>query len=133
MRYKTIPGSLLTSLWAFLLFNMIFRDLHQFGKADFIKEVMSGTVNGVNITDELMLFGGFLAEIPIAMLLVSKFAGNKTSKWANVIAALITMFVLVSGLPYADLDDIFFLVIEVFTLLMIIWSAWKLGAVHYSE
>ena len=127
MRYKPKPRSMLTSLWAFLLFNMIFRDLHQFGKADFIREILTGTVNGVTITDELMLFGGFLAEVPIAMLLVSKLAADRINKWANIIAALVTMFVLLSALPYADLDDIFFLIVEVLTLLTIIRVAWKIN------
>ena len=39
----TLPADrrpLLSSLWAFILFNMIFRDLHQFLAPGYIKQMM---------------------------------------------------------------------------------------------
>ena len=123
---KIDSRSLLSTLWIFILFNMIFRDLHQFGKEGFIEEIMSGVVNGVKITDELMLFGGFLAEIPILMVLLSKILPNRANKWTNIIASVITVPVLLSAAPSADMDDIFFMTIEVIAFLSIIYIAWKL-------
>lgn len=123
---KIKPQTLLSTLWIFVLLNMVFRDLHQFGKAGFIEEMMSGLVNGVKITDELMLFGGFLAEIPILMVLLSRILNDKANKWANIIASVITMLVLLSALPSADMDDVFFMIIEVVAFLLIIRIAWKL-------
>ncbi|MEO1052284.1 MAG: DUF6326 family protein, partial [Bacteroidota bacterium] len=107
-----------------------FRDLHQFGKAAFIEEIMTGIVNGVIITDELMLLGGFLAEIPILMVLLSRVLADKPNKWANIVASIITMLVLLSALPAADMDDIFFMVIEMITFLWIIRIAWKLPSLN---
>ncbi len=125
-KYKIETQSLLSTLWVFVLLNMIFRDLHQLGKKGFIEEIMSGVVNGVKITDELMLFGGFLAEIPISMVLLSRILNDKANKWANIIASVITMLVLVSALPSADMDDVFFMIIEVVAFLSIIRIAWNL-------
>ena len=123
---KIEKQSLLSTLWIFVLLNMIFRDLHQFGKEGFIEEMMSGVVNGVRITEELMLFGGFLAEIPILMVLLSRKLPDQANKWANVIASVITMAVLLSALPSADMDDLFFMVIEVIAFISIVLIAWKL-------
>lgn len=109
---------------------MIFRDLHQFGKKGFIEEMISGVVNGVKITDELILFGGFLAEIPILMVLLTRILNDKANKWANIMASIITMLVLLSALPSADLDDIFFMIIEIAAFLLIIRIAWKLPSLN---
>lgn len=124
-KYKIQPQSLLSTLWVFVLINMIFRDLHQLGKKSFLEEIMSGVVNGINITDELMLVGGFLVEIPILMILLSRILPDKANKWANLIAGTITSLVLLSALPSADMDDIFFTIIEVVAILSIFRIAWK--------
>ena len=105
---------------------MVFRDLHQLGNKGFLEEIMTGVVNGVEITDELMLIGGFLAELPILMVLLSRILSNKVNKWANIIASIITMLVLFSGLASADMDDVFFMIIEAAAFLVIIVTAWKL-------
>ncbi len=68
--HKTIGmdiKALLSTLWIFVLFNMIFRDLHEFGRPGFLEEIMTGVVNGVQITEGLMLIGGIMAEVPISM------------------------------------------------------------------
>ncbi len=127
------PQTLLSTLWIFILLNMIFRDLHQLGKKDFLVEIMSGVVNGVEITEELMLLGGVLAEIPILMVLISRLLSDQANKWANIVASSVTMLVLVSALHYADLDDIFFMVIEVVAFLAIIRIAWLLPSIHGSQ
>jgi hypothetical protein len=49
---------------------MIFRDLHEFGRPGFLEEITTGIVNGVQITEELMLVGGVMAEVPISMVLL---------------------------------------------------------------
>lgn len=123
---KIKPEAILSTIWIFILFNMIFRDLHQFGNKGFLEEIMTGVVDGVEITDELMLVGGVLVEIPIVMVLLSRILNYKVNKWANIMASVITMLILLSGLPSADMDDIFFLIIEVAAFISIIIIAWKL-------
>ncbi len=125
-KQKIKPQTLLSTLWVFILLNMVFRDLHQLGKQGFIEEIMTGVVNGVEITDELMLIGGFLAEIPILMVLLSRILNNKVNKWANIAASVITMIVLSSGIASADMDDVFFMIIELAAFLAIIAISWKL-------
>jgi len=125
-KYKIEAQTLLSTLWVFILFNIIFRDLHQLGKAGFIEEIMSGSVNGIKLTDGLALIGGLLAEIPILMVLLSRLLPDKVNKWANIIAGIITLAVFVSAVPYADMDDVFHMVIEVAAIFWIFRIAWKL-------
>jgi hypothetical protein len=132
-KYKIDAQTLLSTLWIFVLFNIIFRDLHQLGKPGFIQEIMSGTVNGITLTDELALLGGFLAEVPILMVLLSRLLPDKVNKWANITAGIITLAVFLSALPYADMDDTFHMVIEVAAILWIFRIAWKLPARNIAE
>lgn len=123
---KIKPQDLLSTLWIFILLNMVFRDLHQLGKKGFLDEIMSGEVNGIVITDELMLVGGILAEIPILMVLLSKILNNNANKWTNILAGLITMVVFATAIPTSDMDDIFHMIIEVIAILWIFKVSWKL-------
>ena len=116
--------ALLSTLWIFVLFNMIFRDLHEFGRPGFLEEIMTGIVNGVQITEELMLLGGIMAEVPISMVLLSRVLKYRVNRWANIMAGAITItFVINNGVK--DLDDIFFAAIEIVALALIVWCAWK--------
>lgn len=114
----------LSTLWMFYLFNTIFRDLHEFVEPGFIEKVMTGTFNGIQITEQLLLFGGFVAEVPIAMVLLSRLLPYRANRWANIVAAVITLaFEINNGTT--DLDDTFHMVIEIAALSFIIWSAWR--------
>ncbi len=117
--------TLISNLWIFILFNIIFRDLHQFGDKDFLSEALEGTINGMVITDELMMLGAILAEIPISMVLLSRILKPKINKIFNTIAVLITTGVFISAMPHADMDDIFHFLFEMTALISILWIVWK--------
>ena len=116
--------ALLSTLWIFVLFNMIFRDLHEFGRPGFLEEIMTGIVNGVQITEELMLLGGIMAEVPISMVLLSRVLNYRINRWANIFAGTITIAMIINN-GVKDLDDIFFTAIEVVALILIVWCAGK--------
>jgi hypothetical protein len=116
--------ALLSTLWIFVLFNIAFRDIHEILRPGFLEEVMTGTVNGVRMTEGFLLLGGMMLEIPIAMVLLSRVLPYRANRWANIIAGPIAIALIVFGGP-SDLDDLFFATIEVVTLLFIVWYAWK--------
>ena len=87
-----------------------------------MQELLTGTVNGVTITEELMAFGYFVVEIPIAMVLFSKLVGGQIGKWVNIFAAVATGLVMASALP-GDLDDHLFAATEFMALAAICWLA----------
>jgi hypothetical protein len=114
----------LSTLWMFYLFNVIFRDIHEFIEPGFIEQVMTGIIDGFQITEPLLLFGGFVAEVPISMVLFSRLFPYSPNRWANIIAAVITLgFEINNGTT--DLDDTFHMAIEMAALSFIIWSAWR--------
>ncbi|MGV2830752.1 DUF6326 family protein [Myxosarcina sp. GI1(2024)] len=114
----------LSTLWMFFLLNTIFRDIHEFIEPGFIEQLMTETFNGTPITEHLLLLGGFVAEVPISMVLLSRLLPYGANRWANIIAAVITLsFEIKNGTT--DLDDTFHMVIEITALFSIIWSAWR--------
>ncbi len=114
----------LSTLWIFVLLNVIFRDIHEIVLPRFMEEMQAHAANGTLVSDELMLLAGVMLEIPIAMVLLSRLLPRRFSRPANIIAALFWIVALVSN-GVNDLDDIWFMAIEVIGLLAIVWIAWN--------
>jgi len=114
----------LSTLWIFVLLNVIFRDIHEFISPGFLAEMMTGTVNGIQMTEELLFLGAIMVEVPIVMVLLSRILQCRVNRWANMVAGVFTILVVFSNVP-TDFDDIFFEIIEVVSLLLIVWFAWK--------
>ena len=120
---KIETNSLLSGLWLFILLNVIFRDIHQFVLKSHLEMLLSGTYNGTPITDELMLLGGILVQVPIGMVLFSLLLDRRIGRPVTLVAALITAATLVS-VPPSDMDDVFHLGVELAAIAAILWTAW---------
>jgi hypothetical protein len=115
---------LLSTLWIFALFNVIFRDIHEIFRPGFLEEVMAGSLNGLQMTEGSLLLAAILLEIPIAMLLLSWVLKYRVNRWANIVTGAATIaFVIGNGVT--DLDDIFFVTMIIVALFLIVWYAWK--------
>ncbi|WP_405207344.1 DUF6326 family protein [Aquimarina sp. LLG6339-5] len=112
---------LLSTLWIVILFNMIIRDLHEFLRDGYIEEMMA-----LEIPETTMLVYGIIAQIPILMILLSRVLKEKVNKWYNTVAAFITSLGLLSTLPTADMDDVFFVIIQNILLVIVLRIAWEL-------
>ena len=121
---ETDIKALLSTLWIFVLFNMIFRDIHEFFRPGLLEEIITGVVNGTQVTEEVMLIGAIMVEIPIVMVFLSRILDYRINRWANIIIGAITI-ALVIGMGQKDLDDLFFATVEVISLSVIVWLAWK--------
>ena len=65
-----------------------------------------------------------MIEIPISMVLLSQVLKYNLNRWANIIIGAIgIVFVIITDTK--DMNDIFFPTIEVLSLSMIVWCAWK--------
>ena len=115
----------LSTLWIFVLLNIIFRDIHEIVKPEFLAEMMTGTANSSQPSDELFLIAGILLEISIGMVLLSRVLAYRPNRWANIMAGALSMGFILFNISTPDLDDIFFAAVEVMGLLLIIWLAWK--------
>jgi hypothetical protein len=115
----------LSALWVYVFLNMIFRDLHQFGHDGFIEEMMTGVVNGVQITDGLMLIGGIMIAVPLLMIPLIQFLNLKANRLANLVIGVLQIVSTIGNNMAPDLDDVFFAVIELAALVLIIGLAWN--------
>jgi len=113
----------LSSLWIFMLLNFFLRDIHEFGRAGFLQEIMTGVIDGVQLTEEIFLISGIMMQIPLGMVFLSRMLPYRFNRWANIIASVFTIGI-VFNIGANDLDDTFHLAVEVITLVSIIWSAW---------
>jgi Sec-independent protein secretion pathway component TatC len=108
----------LSTLWIFVMFNMVFADIVGFINPGALEEIMS-----MQITQGLLLVFAILLEIPIAMIILSRVLKYSVNRWANIIAAAITILFVIGG-GNTSLSYIFFATIEVACMLLIIWYAW---------
>ncbi len=114
----------LSFLWIFVLFNIIIKDIHDLFRPGLLEEMQNGIVNGNTITEEIILMGGILLEIPILMIVFSQFLPYKLNKWSNIGVAMLLMLTLFLNNP-KDKDDIFFLITTTIGLLIIIVTVWS--------
>ena len=114
----------LSTLWIFVLFNLTFADIHEILRPGFLEEVMTGTIDGIQMTAGFLLLANITTEIPIAMVLLSRVLKDRVNRWANIIVGAIAIaFVIDNGAT--DLDNIFFATIEIVCMSLIVWYAWK--------
>ena len=116
--------SKLSTLWVFILFNSLFRDVHELFRPGVLEEMQAGVVNGTQITEELMLVGGAIVEIPILMVLLSVTMRYTFNRWANMIVPVLTIpITLLNGVR--DMDDAFFMTVVIVALMLIFFYALK--------
>lgn len=115
---------LFSTLWIFVTFNMLAADILSFMAPGFLKEIMTGYAGEIQISLGFLLIAAIMLEIPIAMIILSRVLQYKVNRFANIIAGAITIaFVVFGGSTYPHY--IFFATIEVISMLLIIWFAWK--------
>lgn len=121
------PKAVLSTLWIFLFLNMLLRDVHELVTADFLKEALTGTINGTVVTDGAILAGGVALEILLVMTVLARILPYKVNRMAHIVLGAIAVPLIVFGTAPGDADDIFFVVIEVLAALAIVFIAvrWK--------
>ncbi|WP_299041817.1 DUF6326 family protein [uncultured Tateyamaria sp.] len=112
----------MSSAWLFFLLTTVFRDIHAFVRPGFVDQVLGGVVNGFVVTDQLLLIGGLVVTLPIALIWLSRVLPKQINRWANGLVALMNLgFVL--NTPHTALDERYFAVLHVLALVFIIWTA----------
>lgn len=122
-------NELLSYLWLFALLNYLYCDVVGIMDSSLLKQYLTGHVNGMEISASFLFAASILMEIPIAMMLISKFASFEFNKWSNLVAGSVMTIVqtstLVMGTPTAYY--IFFSIIEIATTISICYISynWK--------
>ena len=122
---NTDPRILLSILWVFIILNFFARDIHELGRPGMLEQMMSGIVDGVVITEMLMLLVGIMIEIPMLMTVLALLLPHGINRWANIGVGLLTMVMIAAMNLKPDLDNVFFMSIQLIALIAIIGIAWQ--------
>ena len=114
----------LSTLWIFVLINMIFADIFGFMLADTLRDILAGNADGTIITPEFMLLAAVMTEISMVMVIASRLLPYRLNRWANVLGGVFTI-VYVVGLGSLTPHYIFIASIEVICSAWIVWLAWQ--------
>ena len=87
--------------------------------------MMTGVVNGVQITDGLLLVGGIMIAVPLLMIPLIQFLNFKANRLTNLFMVVLQIVSVIGNNMAPDLDDVFFAVIELVALVLIVGLAWN--------
>ncbi len=123
---------ILSTLWIFALFNYVYADIltlwfNPVLQKEATKQLLSGFVGSIQITQGFVLVGAIVMETAIAMVLLSQVLPYRANRWASIIAGLLNTasvaWSLFGGTP-PNLFNAFFATIEMACTLFIVWYAW---------
>ena len=119
--------TILSTLWIFLTVNYIFCDVFTLMYSEELKQILTGKVGDMAMTQSFLLAFAIIMEIPMVMIFLSRILNLKINRALNIIAGLILTVIqtgsLFAGTP--SLHYIFFSIIEILTTLLIVWYALK--------
>jgi Family of unknown function (DUF6326) len=114
----------LSTMWMFVMLNMIFADILSFLSPGFLEEVGTGHAGGVQITPAFLLAAAVITEVAIAMVILARVLPHRLNRWANMAAAVVTIAYVIGGGSTAP-HYLFFATIEVVACALIAWVAWR--------
>ncbi len=118
--------AILSTLWIFAMLNYLYCDVIGLMNPDLLRQYLTGSVNGIHMTQGFLLGAGILIEIPIAMVLLSRVLRYKANRWANIAAGsvmtAVQILTLVLTPPAAYY--LFFSILEIGCTALIVWYAW---------
>jgi hypothetical protein len=116
----------LAAAWIFVILNYLYCDIVGLMDAELLRQYLGGEVGGMTIDGGFLLGASVLMEIPIGMVLVSRVAGFRVNRAANIAAGTVMTAVqaatLFLGAPTAYY--VFFSVIEIACTAGIVRCAW---------
>ncbi|MEM8804565.1 MAG: DUF6326 family protein [Cyanobacteria bacterium P01_G01_bin.38] len=120
--------SLLSTLWIFVLLNMVYADILGMlrpGYLDLLNQMSQ------QLTGSTVLLFAVLMEVAIAMILLSRVLAYKANRWAHFITIPLTiLWVVVPALmpslgETTPLSYMFFASVEVVTMAFMFWYVWQ--------
>ena len=118
--------NLLSKLWIFLTVNYIFCDVFSLYNSNFLNKLTTGQVDGIEFTEPFLLYFAIIMEIPMLMIVLSVLLKEKMNRIINMVVAVLMIIIQIGSLVTAknSLHYVFFSIIELITLLFIIYKAY---------
>ena len=123
MRTMTVPARL-SLMWVFIMFNMVFADIISFIYPGALQEILTGYAGSIHVTPGFLLVAAVVTEVPIAMIVLSRVLGHRANRWANIVAAVVTVAYVIGGGSLDQIHYLFFAAMQVAAALVIVWTAW---------
>jgi len=118
----------LFTLWIFVTVNYIFCDIFTLFYSENLKQLMSGAMGGMDITETFLFAFSIIMELPMLMIVLSRLLPYKFNRLANIAVGIFMTLVQTATL-FGDnmLHYVFFSIIEITTTIIIVWIAirWK--------
>ncbi len=123
---KDMPVRLQT-LWIFVMFNYLYADVLGLHDSAVLKEIITGQVGSLEISQGFLLVAAILMETAIAMVLLSRILKYGANRWANMIVGVIHTAAVLSSMFVGTpiLYYMFFGIIEIACTSFIVWYAWN--------
>ena len=116
----------LASMWASLMFIIIYLDYFHLYMPGSLEDMLSGTVFVFNITQSFLLAALAMVTVPALMIFLSIALPAKINRWANIIIAAINIPLILFNLAgEAWLHMVIGAVVQVILLFLIIRYAWQ--------
>jgi hypothetical protein len=118
---------LLSTLWLFAVLNYLYCDVLSLMDSHLLKQYMTGVVEGMHMTQGVLLGASVFMEISIVMVLLSRILKYRANRLVNMIAGIVTTVAQIASLFLGSpsMYYIFFSVIEVGTTIVIFLVALK--------
>jgi hypothetical protein len=112
----------LSALWVALMLTYLLGDVLRIFSGDFT----AGEIEGMQMTQGLLLGMAILMLIPIVMVFLSLTLNYPVNRWANIIVAILLFGFNLIGLPtYPSAYDKFLIIVGLVFNVLTVWYAWK--------
>ena len=111
-------GPMLSTLWVYVLLNILFRDIHELFRPGFVEELL-----GSNFDQAVVFAGGVALQLPLALVVLSRLLHRRWARIANLGVAALMALVTATTWP-KDADDVLFSGFELLGLAAIAVLAW---------
>ena len=97
-------GNLISRLWIFSFFTMVYRDIHEMAVADTIEGILAGTYEGNPVTDAGLVAGGIVMVLLLATYVLTPILKPNLARRLNLFMPPITIVGVFYLIPN-DPDD----------------------------
>ena len=119
--------AILSIVWIFLTANYIYCDVLAHMEPATIKEIITGTIGSIQVTQGFLLSAALMMEIPFAMILLARVLPYRANRWANISAGAIMAVIQVGTMGMGTAPTAYYLfysAIEIAGTLFVAWYAW---------
>ena len=116
----------ISGLWVSVLFIFAYVDIFALLRADFVQDVLAGTVAGFDADQTFLALTTLYIVIPSLMVFLTLVLPAKINRWANIVLASVYILTIAAGtVGETWIYYLFGSAVEVILLVAVVLYAWK--------